>query len=274
MVDDELNWKLFCSKRCSKCGQISPDLVDTLCDNCGHRLVLQVSSGDLKKYLEEKYEPTINHELNMKEVLAELFPKDLFEYITFSCLHFLLSAGLVELRNWQEKLEDLHVYAGKSPEEKRVLAQILQDLHHLLEEYSDKLQSSLQDVWKKMQSSPIKQKLEEFTQVWQKSQEFLGSKISPQLVGKIQEGLEEKLTPVETSAKVIEHAYPVLKALLFDLLTQLQYQSNTKINQAILRSLKEMQFILSLLPQMLQGRDYPQQTIAVYNINTILSMGG
>ncbi len=275
--------QVFTSKICPKCGSKVKDLVDTLCENCGHRLVLQISTDDLKTYLDDKYSSPSDLKLNLKEVLAELFPKDLFDYVTFSCLHYLISSGLSEIRSWEDKLEDLRFYAGKTPEEKKELTIKIQNLYNMLEDYADKLQSGLQSLWKKVQQSPLKTKFEEFARVWQKSQEVVEvapQEPRPEFKEKVLEGLEKRLNSVEETSSAIEKAFPALKSLLMDLLSQLQThstlqmsQTNAQISQGLWRSLQELQFIMSLLPQMLQGRDYPHQPVEVYNINALMDYG-
>ncbi len=281
---ENINWRVCCTKICSNCGSHFGDFNEMLCEECGHRLILQVSTDDMKHYLDNKYAATANHNLNLKEVLSELFPKDLFDYITFASLHYLITSGLTEVRSWQDKLEDLRFFAGKTNEEKRELTAKIQALRTLLEDYSDKLQLSLQQLWKKVQTSPLKIKFEEFARVWQKSQEFLPpekEKTEPELAKKVQEGLEGKLASVEESATSIEKAFPALKTLMTDLLAQVQAQTNiqvsqnnAQVSQGLWRSLQELQFIMSLLPQMLQGRDYPHQTVEVYNVNALMDLGG
>ncbi len=280
---EKLDWRTFCVKVCTNCGTPSWDLEDTLCDECAHRLVLQVSADELKNYLDAKYAPPSDLKLNMQEVLEGLFPKDLFDYVTFTCLHFLLSSGLTELRAWQDRLGDLRLYAGKTPEEKQDLADKLSRIRPLLEDYTDKLQIALQELWKKAQNSPIKTKLEDFARAWQKSEELIKPPVShappappvrPEFVEKVQTGLEEKLASIQDISAAIEKAFPALKSMLLELITQFQVNQNAQVSQALLRSLKELQFIMSLLPQMLQGRDYPRQTVDVYNINTLMDYGG
>jgi hypothetical protein len=245
--------------------------------------VLQVSENDLQNYLNQKYAPPSDLKLNMSDVLETLFPKELYDYVTFSSLNYLISTGLAEVRAWQDRLGDLRLYAGNNTEDKHRLTDKLARVRKILEDFEDKLQQSLQNLWNNAQSSPIKIQLEDFANTWQKAQPILNSlstspqslsdPISPEFAQRVQEGLLAKVQNIQNMSNTMEFAYPQLKSLMLDLLAQFQARANAAESQGLWRSMKEIQFIMSLIPQMLQGREYPRQSVEIYNVNTLLDLG-